>query len=501
MRDDIVRNVEQGRALTAQQLVDAQAARTAIYRRTCALMERYDLLAAPVAPVVPPPVEVPWVAEVAGVRFERYFEWQRCATRIVATAHPALSLPGGFSREGLPVGLQLVGRHRGELELLRHAAAIEAATGHGLRRPPAPRDCVIRAARCDGRAAICDRRAVIETVLGPLDAGAAGRDVDARAPAVRRSRARARAAARARPGRRRRSSPPSWPTRGVPGLGAVVDLTVWGFGGPSPRLPQLARDSGVHVIAGVGAYLGRTWPDWLRALDGDALTERFVAALTDHLPGCDHRAGIVGLVGEGIPPAPEEERAVRAAGAAAAATGTRRRAAPRPARRPRRPAARPARRGRHRAQASRRPPGCSSCSRARASRPSGCCCRTSTATRRTTPACATLAATGATLKWCFGYDAPPRAGLTAATDAQRLDAICMLLEHAPGARQTLACGTWTRGALRAHGGRGFAHLPRADRARPARARPRRRRAGRAAASPRRGGCWTTAPPPPPQETR
>ena len=138
MRDDVVRNVEQGRALTAQQIVDAQAARTAIYRRTCRLMERYDLLAAPVAPVVPPPIEVPWVAEVAGVRFERYFEWQRCATRIVATAHPALSLPGGFSADGLPVGLQLVGRHRGELELLRHAAAIEAATGHGRRRPPAP---------------------------------------------------------------------------------------------------------------------------------------------------------------------------------------------------------------------------------------------------------------------------------------------------------------------------------------------------------------------------
>ncbi|MDW5596122.1 amidase family protein [Conexibacter stalactiti] len=136
MRDDIVRNVEQGRALSAQQIVDAQAARTAVYRRTTRLLERYDLLATPTAPVVAPPIEVEWVSEIAGERFDRYFLWQRCASRIVATAHPALSLPGGFTPAGLPVGLQLVGRHRGELDLLRHAAALEAASGFAQRRPP-----------------------------------------------------------------------------------------------------------------------------------------------------------------------------------------------------------------------------------------------------------------------------------------------------------------------------------------------------------------------------
>lgn len=223
------------------------------------------------------------------------------------------------------------------------------------------------------------------------------------------------------------------------GLAAVVDLTVWGFGGPSPRLPQLARETGVHVVAGVGAYLGRTWPPWLRELDGDALTERFVAALSDRLPGCDHRAGIVGLVGEGIPPAPEEERAVRAAGAAAAATGA--------------------------AVALRLDPRADAAPRllellAREGvAPERVLLSNVDGYARDHARVRELAATGATLKWCFGYEAPPRAGLTAATDAQRLEAICMLLERDPAARQTLACGTWTRGALRRNGGRGFAHLP------------------------------------------
>ena len=57
-----------------------------------------------------------------------YLEWMRSSSRITMTAHPALSLPAAFTPEGLPVGLQLVGRRRGELDLLRLAAGIERAT-------------------------------------------------------------------------------------------------------------------------------------------------------------------------------------------------------------------------------------------------------------------------------------------------------------------------------------------------------------------------------------
>ena len=64
-----------------------------------------------------------------------YLEWMRSCSRISVTAHPALSLPAGFTPAGLPIGLQLVGRHRGDLALLRLAAGIERATGFGRRAP------------------------------------------------------------------------------------------------------------------------------------------------------------------------------------------------------------------------------------------------------------------------------------------------------------------------------------------------------------------------------
>jgi amidase len=69
------------------------------------------------------------------VAMRSYLEWMRSCSRITVTAHPALSLPAGFTPDGLPVGVQLVGRQRGELGLLRLAAAIEQATGVGRRAP------------------------------------------------------------------------------------------------------------------------------------------------------------------------------------------------------------------------------------------------------------------------------------------------------------------------------------------------------------------------------
>jgi len=69
-----------------------------------------------------------------------------------------------------------------------------------------------------------------------------------------------------------------------------------------------------------------------------------------------------------------------------------------------------------------------------------------------------LAAAGATLKWCFGYEAPPRPGLATATDAERADAVAALLADGHH-RQVLACGVWTKAALHQYGGWGYDHLP------------------------------------------
>ena len=135
LRDDLVRNVREARELTPDRIVAAQSKRSELFRRTARLLERHDVLATPATPVTAPPAEVPWVREVAGVPMERYFDWQRVACRVTATSHPVLALPGAFAADGLPIGLQLVGRHRDELGLLRIGAAIEAATGLTDRHP------------------------------------------------------------------------------------------------------------------------------------------------------------------------------------------------------------------------------------------------------------------------------------------------------------------------------------------------------------------------------
>ncbi|EHN09351.1 Amidase [Patulibacter medicamentivorans] len=135
-KPDLVDEIERGRRLSAEQVVRAGELRTELYRRTARFLQRHDLLALPTVQLPPFPVEQRWPTAVAGVAMERYVTWMRSCTRISVTAHPALSLPAGFTPEGLPVGLQLVGRHRDERTLLAQAAAIEAATWFSRRRPP-----------------------------------------------------------------------------------------------------------------------------------------------------------------------------------------------------------------------------------------------------------------------------------------------------------------------------------------------------------------------------
>lgn len=136
LRHDLVRNVDQGVATTAGELNWALTERTNIFRKTAHLLKRFDLIATPATPVFAPTIDCDWVPEIDGTVFDRYFYWQRCASRITVTAHPAMSIPAGFSDAGLPIGLQLIGPYRGESTMLSQAAGIEAATGFYRRCPP-----------------------------------------------------------------------------------------------------------------------------------------------------------------------------------------------------------------------------------------------------------------------------------------------------------------------------------------------------------------------------
>ncbi len=131
----LVWNVERGMELSGPAIARAQSARGEIFRRIAELLQRFDLIVAPSAQVAPFPVEVEYPREVAGVTMDHYLGWMRACTRITVSAHPVLGVPAGFTAAGLPVGMQLVGRFRGDRELLAHGAAWEAATGFSDRHP------------------------------------------------------------------------------------------------------------------------------------------------------------------------------------------------------------------------------------------------------------------------------------------------------------------------------------------------------------------------------
>jgi len=108
---------------------------TALFHRVREFFQTYHALLLPVTQVSPFPIEQEYPTEIAVVEQSDYLAWMRSAYLISATGSPALSVPAGFTRAGLPVGLQIVGPHLADLLVLRLGHAFEQATGHGRRRP------------------------------------------------------------------------------------------------------------------------------------------------------------------------------------------------------------------------------------------------------------------------------------------------------------------------------------------------------------------------------
>jgi amidase len=131
-------NVERGQELTVADLSRATILWAALAERVSAFFADFDVLACPVSQVPPFSVELDWVHQVDGVPQESYLDWMRSAYLISVTGLPAISVPAGFTSDGLPVGLQLVGRRRADWHLLAVAAAFEQATGYARTAPSLP---------------------------------------------------------------------------------------------------------------------------------------------------------------------------------------------------------------------------------------------------------------------------------------------------------------------------------------------------------------------------
>jgi amidase len=132
----LVENAEAGLALSSREIAEGELLRTRQWQRVREFLEPRDLWLTPTMAVPPFPIEHPHVLEVNGRPVGKAMQRSHLTYAFSVLGLPAISIPCGFTRAGLPVGLQIVGKRRGEVAVLRAAAAFEAARPWSGRIPP-----------------------------------------------------------------------------------------------------------------------------------------------------------------------------------------------------------------------------------------------------------------------------------------------------------------------------------------------------------------------------
>ncbi|MDP2396996.1 MAG: amidase [Burkholderiales bacterium] len=125
LKPEVIENTEFGLGLRLQDVVAAEIAQGEIIRRCAAFFDKYDALICPATLCPPFPVELRYPENWDGIAFEGYMGWLVLTCAVTMTACPVLALPGGFTSGGLPLGLQVVGRPRGEAALFAQGSWLE----------------------------------------------------------------------------------------------------------------------------------------------------------------------------------------------------------------------------------------------------------------------------------------------------------------------------------------------------------------------------------------
>ena len=136
VKDTIKFEVMQAEKSTGADVGRAWARQARMHEQSRQFFEKYEYFVLPVTQVAPFDVTVPYPQEIAGTPMTNYIDWMRACWYVTFMSNPAISVPAGFTKSGLPVGVQIVGRHRADRSVLQLAYAFEQATGHGRRRPP-----------------------------------------------------------------------------------------------------------------------------------------------------------------------------------------------------------------------------------------------------------------------------------------------------------------------------------------------------------------------------
>ena len=137
LKPEAIWEIENGLKQSATDLYKASADRTAWYLSMQQLFQRYDVLVLPTAQIFPFDAKLDWPKTVAGRTMDTYHRWMEVVIAGTMGGGPVLNVPAGFGPRGLPMGLQLIGRPQGELQLLQLGHAYEQASRFTARRSPA----------------------------------------------------------------------------------------------------------------------------------------------------------------------------------------------------------------------------------------------------------------------------------------------------------------------------------------------------------------------------
>jgi amidase len=135
MKPEAVEEIERGAAITPADLANAEAKHATLVARVGKFFATYRFLVCAVNQVPPFDAMLDWPREINGIGMEHYAAWMKSAYWISTTLGPAISVPAGFTPDGLPVGVQIVGRRGDDLGVLQMADALEKSTGFARRRP------------------------------------------------------------------------------------------------------------------------------------------------------------------------------------------------------------------------------------------------------------------------------------------------------------------------------------------------------------------------------
>lgn len=136
IKDTVLWEIDRGSKLTAADIARAETLHSQVWNRMRVFLEKYEYFILPTTQVPPFDIAQPYVTEIEGVKMETYIDWMKSCYLVSILENPAISIPCGYTSDGLPVGMQIVGRHREEFSVFQLAHAFERATKSSLKPPP-----------------------------------------------------------------------------------------------------------------------------------------------------------------------------------------------------------------------------------------------------------------------------------------------------------------------------------------------------------------------------